>query len=88
MPGVRIAVASTILHFIYPNKFPIIDVNTIKALKEFGYYDTSINIGKLRDSPEAYNNFRKKILNIQKILGNSWSLRRIDKALFAFGRSL
>jgi hypothetical protein len=40
MPGVRIAVASTILHFIYPNQFPIIDVNTINALKKLEYYKT------------------------------------------------
>jgi len=50
MPGVRIAVASTILHFIYPNQFPIIDVNTINALKKLGYYKPDEKIGKLRDN--------------------------------------
>ncbi len=88
MPGVRIAIASTILHFIYPNQFPIIDVNTIKALKDFGYYDDKENVEKLRDSPEAYNNFKNKVFEIQKILGGRWTLHRIDKALFAFGRTL
>ena len=33
MPGVRIPVGSTILHFIYPNTFPIIDERTIKTLQ-------------------------------------------------------
>jgi len=88
MPGLRIAVASTILHFIYPNQFPIIDVNTIKALKEFGYYNLKEKIEKLRDSPEAYNTFRKKLLKIQKVLGDIWTLHQIDKALFAFGKKL
>jgi len=86
MPGVRIAVASTILHFIYPNQFPIIDVNTIKALKELGYYEPIEKIEKLRDSPEAYNKYRKKILKIQKSLDGDWTLHQIDKALFSFGK--
>jgi len=86
MPGVRIAVASTILHFIYPNQFPIIDVNTIKALKELGYYEPNEKIEKLRDSPESYNNYRRKLLKIQKSIDGDWTLHQIDKALFSFGK--
>lgn len=86
MPGVRIAVASTILHFIYPNQFPIIDVNTINALKKLGYYKLDEKIGKLRDSPESYNNYRRNLLKIQKSIDRYWSLHQIDKALFSFGK--
>ena len=86
MPGVRIAVASTILHFIYPNQFPIIDVNTIKALKELGYYEPNEKIEKLRDSPESYNNYRRKLLKIQKSIDGDWTLHQIDKAIFSFGK--
>ena len=86
MPGVRIAVASTILHFIYPNQFPIIDVNTINALKKLGYYKPYEKIGKLRDSPESYNNYRKKLLKIQKSIDREFTLHQIDKALFSFGK--
>ena len=88
MPGVRIAVASTILHFIYPNQFPIIDVNTIKALKELGYYEPHEKIEKLRDYPESYNDYRRKVLKMQKFIGGDWTLHQIDKALFSYGKYL
>ncbi len=87
MPGVRIAVASTILHFIYPKKFPIIDVNTIIALKELGYYEPNEKVEKLRDSPESYNDYRRKLLKIQKSIDGNWTLHQIDKALFSFGKA-
>ena len=32
--GIGIPVASTILHFIYPNTFPIVDVRTERGVKE------------------------------------------------------
>ena len=87
MPGVGIAVASTILHFIYPNQFPIIDVNTISALKELGYYEPNEKVEKLRDSPESYNDYRRKLLKIQKSIDGNWTLHQIDKALFSFGKT-
>lgn len=84
LPGIGIPVASTLLHFIYSNTFPIIDERTIKALKYFEYLDKKKSVNQLRDSPEGYNRYRDEILKIQKKCKESWNLREIDQALFAF----
>lgn len=84
LPGIGIPVASTLLHFIYPDTFPIIDERTIIALQYFEYLDKNKSVYQLRDSSEAYNRYRNEILKIQKKCKESWNLREIDQALFAF----
>ena len=84
LPGVGIPVGSTILHFIYPENFPIIDERTIKSLQYFEYLDRDKSVGQLRDNPESYNKYRNTILKIQNDCKEEWNLRQIDKALFAF----
>lgn len=83
---VGIPVGSTILHFIYPERFPIIDERVIKALLYFEYLDGEKSVYQLRDYPESYNNYRNMILKIKSEFKEEWNLRQIDKALFAFGK--
>jgi len=84
LPGVGIPVGSTILHFFYPNEFPIIDERTIKVLQHYEYLNKEKSIYKLRDSPEPYNTYRSMILKIQRDCKEMWNLRQIDRALFTF----
>ncbi len=80
LPGIGPPVASTILHFIYPDVFPIYDFRTVEVLKYFNYL-TSITV-----SLAQYPNFTEIILKIRKNLVN-YDLRQIDRALFAFHKS-
>ena len=81
-PGLRIGVVlgSTILHFIYPDAFPIMDVRTIGALKEGKY------LGSKTPSIPLYVLFREIILSIRRD-NPSWTLRQIDRALFAYHKT-
>jgi thermostable 8-oxoguanine DNA glycosylase len=80
LPGVGIPLASTILHFRWPEKFPIIDKRTTGVLKHFGY----INWKTI--SEKNYWEFKKTLDNIKKNL-QIFSLRQIDRALFAFHKN-
>ena len=75
--GVGVPVASTILHFIYPDDFPIMDVRTAEVLF-CGHYIESVQ----RDE-KHYPPFRAAILGIKRQYPQ-WSLRQIDRALFAY----
>jgi len=79
LDGIGAPIGSTILHFIYPEKFPIMDVRTCEALFDLGYIKS-----KSRDE-KRYPMFQKAILDIQKQC-NKYSLRQIDKALFAYNK--
>ncbi len=74
---VAVPFASTILHFIYPGSFPIMDVRTVETLNYAGYIHSE------QRSPKRYPEFRKTILDIQRA-NPRWSLRQIDRALFAY----
>ncbi len=77
LPGIGIPFASTILHFILPGRFPIIDIRTVEALSHFNYIDwRAINT-------ERYWEFCK-VMNEIKIHLKEFNLREIDRALFAF----
>lgn len=77
--GIGAPVASTILHFTYPDRFPIIDFRTADALFNFGY------IGSPKVNGRAYASFREAILNIQRS-HPGYTLRQIDMALFAYDK--
>lgn len=83
LPGVGIPVASTILHFLDPDNIPIVDRRTIEVLMVGEYLDNLKSVGYFRDRVEGYKFFRSIIQNIQKECP-TWSLRGIDKALFAY----
>ena len=74
LPGILDPVASTILHFMYPDKFPIRDVRTVGTLR-----DKDLLTGKV-----SYNEYRKVIFEIHKNCGEEFSLRQIDRALFTY----
>jgi len=76
--GIRFPVASTILHFLYPNVFPIIDVRTVNVLWEKG----SIN-KKFGDSIKDYITYRELIMKIKENC-KEFSLRQIDRAIFTY----
>ena len=77
LPGIGAPIASTILHFIFPKIFPIYDFRTVEVLNSFCYLKSKTV------SPKKYPEFQKAILNIQTELV-CFSLRQIDRALFAY----
>jgi hypothetical protein len=83
LPGVGIPVASTIMHFVYPQKFPIVDFRTAETLKELGYLDKTKSTHHFRDTMSGYESFRQAILGIAENCPER-SLREIDRALFVY----
>ncbi len=79
--GIGVPLASTILHFLFPENFPIMDVRTAEVLWSAGYIES-----KQRDE-KHYFPFRNAILNIQQ-KHPKWSLRENDRALFAYHKIL
>lgn len=74
--GIGVPFASTILHFLHPDIFPIIDIRTTESLAYFGLWDNkSIN-------EVNYLSFCGIIKNIRKKSGSTF--RKIDRALFSF----
>ena len=76
--GIGISIASCILHFIYPDDYPIVDVRTVEALQLLGYIDKDVK----RDTIKGYYIYRTIILDMSKKVKRK--LREIDKALFKF----
>lgn len=78
LDGIGVPVGSTILHFIYPNIYPIIDVRVTNVLCNFGYLKAKTR------SINNYKKYHKVILNIEA--QSKYSLREIDRALFAYDK--
>lgn len=80
--GFGIPVASTVLHFVFPNKFPIIDIRTIETL----YF-----VGRIKSTNKSdyriYDRFRSVILD-EIHRKTDCSLHEIDRALFAYHRDI
>lgn len=77
LPGVRVPVASTLLHFIHPEVMPIMDVRTVEVLLHAGY------IKRRQIDVPQYESFRGAIEKIH-LRCPLRSLREIDRALFAY----
>lgn len=75
--GIGVPVASTILHFIFPKTFPIMDIRTAEVLYEDGYIKSD------KRDQKRFSDFRDVIKKIQRKFPR-WSLRKIDRALFAY----
>jgi hypothetical protein len=75
--GIGAPVASTILHFMYPDAFPIIDVRTVETLYRAG------RIKHHSTDASRYATFRSEMLEILKEV-SPFTLREIDRALFAY----
>ncbi len=81
LPGVEAATGSTIIHFIHPESMPIIDVRTIGALFRAGLISTQ------QKDLAHYEEFRQAIEGIKQGCPG-WSLRHIDRALFAYHKQV
>lgn len=77
LPGIGPPIASTILHFIFPDDFPIYDFRTVEALNYFGYSKNKTA------SLSHYQEFQKTLKEVRANLVH-YTLRQIDRALFAF----
>lgn len=71
--------ASTILHFMAPNIYPIIDIRTVGVLFIAGQLSSQTQTGI-----RAYKKYLAAIDKIQQSCTTSWSLRAIDNALFTY----
>lgn len=77
LDGIGVPVGSTILHFMQPAQFPIMDVRTVEVLHRYNYITH-----KSRDL-KRYPIFQQAIFSIQGAFPG-WSLRQIDRAVFSF----
>jgi len=77
LPGVGAPTGSTLIHFIHPQTMPIIDSRTAGILFAFG------RIATAECWLETYEEFRKAINKISRDCPG-WTLRQIDRALFAY----
>jgi len=79
--GFGVPIASTILHFIFPDRFPIIDIRTAETV----YLACKIRSPN-RQEHQIYDPFRSVILEIARKTNDT--LRQIDRALFAYHRDI
>ncbi len=77
LEGVKIPVASTILNFMYPDKFPIIDKRVTQVLREAADIELATNM-----SCKTYYKYKSEIEKIVNDTG--YDIRTIDRALFAY----
>jgi thermostable 8-oxoguanine DNA glycosylase len=83
LDGIGIPIASTIVHFISPKDFPIVDKRTVQVLQKANYLDGSKKYYHYRDKIEGYKIFRREVLNIAKKYAGG-DIRKVDRALFAY----
>ena len=77
LPGIGAPTGSTLLHFMCPEVVPIIDFRTVEVLHAAGLLKSRSN------QYENYTAFRQAIEKIRAACPR-YSLREIDRALFAF----
>ena len=80
LKGVGVPVASTILHYLQPNDFPIFDYHARTTLNKAGTWS--------RDIKDASAKSWLEYVNIMRDLSNELgvTLRDLDKALFAYDK--
>jgi hypothetical protein len=78
--GIGVPLASTLLHFIFPNKYPIIDFRVIRTLSQAEQIDH-----KTKFSKDYYNKYKKLIIKLKEKF-KDYSIREIDNALFEFDK--
>jgi thermostable 8-oxoguanine DNA glycosylase len=76
LDGIEIPVASTILNFMYPDRFPIVDFRVTEVLNDAGLLN-SYTISK-----KTYRIYKSVIEDIVNDTG--CDIRTIDRALFAY----
>jgi len=78
--GVSVPVASTLLHFMYPESFPIFDVRARTSLQSAGMWARPVNDA----SDQAWWDYVQVMRELSGRLGVT--LRQLDKALWAYDR--
>lgn len=81
LPGIEAATGSTLVHFMYPDTMPIIDIRTCEVLFAAGLTSTD------RKDLAHYEEFRRAIDGIRRRCSR-WTLRQIDRALFAYHKQV
>jgi len=77
LPGIGAPIASVLLHFMFPNVYPIYDVRTVETLNSFGYLSNkTVSVAK-------YPEFQTVIKSLRTSL-RDYNLRQIDRALFSY----
>ncbi|MCY3021097.1 MAG: hypothetical protein NTW87_18950 [Planctomycetota bacterium] len=77
--GIGVPIASTFLHFLSPEHYPIIDVRVTRALRSLGYPKFS------PASKAAYTPYAALLRAIaNRISRRKGALRKVDMALFAY----
>ena len=88
--GIGVPTASTILHFMYPSDFPIMDIRVAETLLDSGYpIKTTKYLRKTKNSVRYYvscaGNYAPFCAAIRDIANESRrTLRDVDKAIFAY----
>ena len=77
LDGIGVPVASTILHFMFPNEVPINDYRTVEILHAAGL------IRQLSRDQKRFAPFTSAILEIRSQCPQ-FTIRQIDRALFAY----
>lgn len=78
--GVGIRMASAILYFCFPKKYPIMDVRAWASLKKFKEID-----GEIKDTFECWKRYTNICRKVAK--QNGVSLRALDKALWQYNKN-
>lgn len=76
--GVGVPLASVILHFTFPNRYPVLDVNVLAALPRLGLRD------RVSKSPAGWDRLCAAVRRLHSRY--RLSLRTLDKALWMLGR--
>lgn len=77
--GISIPTGTTILHFVYPDIFPIMDIRTAETLYSFGY---------LKHKSRTENNYSEFYRILHQLKNDTaMSFRKIDRALFSFHKN-
>jgi len=79
LKGVQYPVASTILHFSFPNKYPIIDWRVLWSLSKLGYPEMQ---QPAQYDFDFYNRYMRIIAGLSRKYG--LSIRDVDKALWKY----
>ena len=78
LPGLGVPTASTVLHFIAPEKVPIIDRRTAEVLVKAAV------LKNVKTDEIGYLLFRSTINGVLARCNRPWTLRQLDRALFAY----
>jgi len=95
LPGIGLARASTILHCLHPDDFPIVDHNAVNALCEWTHSldwprqvpSLTWSATKLTEDPRAYLEYRRILLALTAASNGELNLRQVEFALYNAGRT-